>query len=1155
MRSSVCTPALVIFGLVALLLSCRPGVSPLAPHHVAERPPPPAAPASVPSPPVSLTTSDGTGLQLLNMDARVVIEDPLAFTELELLFLNPHATVMEGRFEIRLPQGAQVTRFAMQVGGRLQEAEIVEKQYARQVYEANIHEQRDPALLERDTGNRFRGRVFPIEPHAHKRIILSYAQSLPDPDEPYRLATHGLPTLQRLDVHAQVRDPGQGSHRAVRINQEHVQPHRDILIPRASSPLGGIRRGEHVIARLDPLAGADPAEPRNFRRLTVLFDTSASRALEYDETVQALDRLLHALARHSGTATLQLWAFDQQVVPLYDGPLASMGTSTLSALRARRPLGASNLEAALAALREGERDRVLLVSDGLISAGTESDAQLRRLLAQLARRGVERLDVLRVGSIRDDERLRRLANGPLPQAGVLLDAHGDLERTAERLVRPTTDGLRIDVPGARWWRPRQLDGLQPGDHVLVHAELPAGLPMRVQVTGPVHTEHTVELREVDSPLVDHAWMHGRVQSLIERVASLQDALESEPLRRLAISLSVRHRIFNDFTAFLVLQTEEDYARFGLDRRALGDILRVGPTGVETERRVSPAPDTTESERSQAIEGPSSVSVPIPDDLVATGRPSNSTGEAADPESAAPQYAQMPASNGRDFTQVVESSATASRDSAGISLAGTTGAESKYTVEGANVNAPSFGTVGASAVMRSTPGVVIRHMSGPSRAPTPARVSLSLTRVQGDGLTRRQARSILNGHAHALERCYFRALRRNERLGGRVRVKLRLDTRGTVNFVGKIHKHGLRDVELLRCVDEIFRETTFPSEQGRAPSVFTTLGFVPGDGPPGNAGLDDPTDPILPSATPTPRTLAEIDRALAEQRLRDAWTMAWAWRATAPTNLLAVIALGRVAEARADTELAARAYGSILDLFPSRADMRRYAAAQLEALDEPALDLAIDAYRKARDQRPDHPSSHRNLAWALLHRGDHREAFATLEQGLERDYPPGRFAGVQRVLREDLGIVAAAWLRHDPTNARRIQSRLAAQRTTLPTDPSLRFVLTWETDANDVDLHVIDAAGHDAYHERPSPPSGGELFADVHNGYGPECFAVASPDAGYPYRLIAHYYDRGTMGYGLGKVQIVHHDGEGEVVIEDRPFVILEDNALVDLGAVEPIVVH
>lgn len=54
------------------------------------------------------------------------------------------------------------------------------------------------------------------------------------------------------------------------------------------------------------------------------------------------------------------------------------------------------------------------------------------------------------------------------------------------------------------------------------------------------------------------------------------------------------------------------------------------------------------------------------------------------------------STSRDYTQVVEASATATRDSAGISLAGTTAVESKYTVEGANINSPSFGFGSGSA---------------------------------------------------------------------------------------------------------------------------------------------------------------------------------------------------------------------------------------------------------------------------------------------------------------------------------------------------------------------------------------------------------------------------------------------------------------------------
>ena len=52
---------------------------------------------------------------------------------------------------------------------------------------------------------------------------------------------------------------------------------------------------------------------------------------------------------------------------------------------------------------------------------------------------------------------------------------------------------------------------------------------------------------------------------------------------------------------------------------------------------------------------------------------------------------------RDFTAVVDMSPTASRDAAGIRLGGTTGAESKYVVDGQNVTSPAFGTVGSTIV--------------------------------------------------------------------------------------------------------------------------------------------------------------------------------------------------------------------------------------------------------------------------------------------------------------------------------------------------------------------------------------------------------------------------------------------------------------------------
>jgi uncharacterized protein YfaP (DUF2135 family) len=115
-------------------------------------------------------------------------------------------------------------------------------------------------------------------------------------------------------------------------------------------------------------------------------------------------------------------------------------------------------------------------------------------------------------------------------------------------------------------------------------------------------------------------------------------------------------------------------------------------------------------------------------------------------------------------------------------------------------------------------------------------------------------------------------------------------------------------------------------------------------------------------------------------------------------------------------------------------------------------------------------------------------------------------------------------------------------------PSLRIVLAWETDANDVDLHVRDRAGGHAFFSQRRLPSGGELLDDLTDGYGPELFAVDAP-AAFPYRASVHYYRRGPMGLGLGTVQVIRHDGAGNVTVEDRPFAIQTDGATIDLGEI------
>ena len=156
-------------------------------------------------------------------------------------------------------------------------------------------------------------------------------------------------------------------------------------------------------------------------------------------------------------------------------------------------------------------------------------------------------------------------------------------------------------------------------------------------------------------------------------------------------------------------------------------------------------------------------------------------------------------------------------------------------------------------------------------------------------------------------------------------------------------------------------------------------------------------------------MAEIDALLAKGKGKAALKASLAWRHESPAELLPLVALGRSYLELGETAQAARAFGSILDLFPSRADMRRMAGNWLETCGQDGLSLAADTYRVAMEQRPDHPSVYHQLSMVLVRLGQHANAFEILEKGLQARKVANRFPGVDRILREDMTLIGQAWV--------------------------------------------------------------------------------------------------------------------------------------------------
>lgn len=1228
--------------LVAVSCTPTPERAPDPASAAAKTAAPPAGPTILPArslaveedrsdlaPPLSLTASDGTGLRLVSLKARAVIEGPLAFTELELEFENPLPRRIEGRFEIELPSRSAISRFAMKIGDSWQEGEVVERQAARRAYEDFLHRRQDPALLEHDAGNSFGARVFPIEANARKQLVVSYSQELVHSGEPYRLPLRGLPSIDSLDVAATIAGAGKAEP-ALAWTERNVTPDKDFEVALTVDKSAiAIRHEDHALARV-PVVG--PSEPVGVAELVVLFDTSASRAIGFDRRIRRLGGVLRALEADVGSAIpLKIIGFDQGAVELFSGTTATLDDAALARIATRRALGASDLAAALRSIAEGTGDRrVLIVTDGVATTGATELVGLERAASDLAALGVTRIDAIADGS-RADDVLSAVTTAPAMAPGVVIDAKSDDRDTVHKLRTVAFEALDVHVPGATWVWPERVEGVQPGDELLVYAELPVGTTMQVGLGG--EDAQSTATTEVVGPLLRRAWMRAYVDRLGDKRSRLleTDQAGRDALQRIIVDVSVRERVLSEFTALLVLESESDYERFGIDRRALAQILAVGKDGVELVQRdatpkpiaVAPAlPEVPEwlfatrhwdKPEKLATKGigrgggadgdfggvPGGVPGGVVGGAPADGLPPTMESETVLRDAKASDDAQDPGD---------------AQGGAGQRMRGEEGRMAEPTPAVAAVDAPPppqpdgddgrFDQEESRPMEAPKPASTRRKESetsgkkmkrpthggwdepvSPPPLPELEKITLGAAAIDGS-LVAADVASELATRTQHLGWCAKHATPDKPMTGGTLELRLALDEDGAVT-IARLRDREALDVRLVHCVEQTAARWHFGASKGAAPVLVVTIGV--GATKPAAAAMLDAgaltelrreaaaivADRLAIAEAARKRQQAIDEAARAEQaeiqrtagspytgkfydvmghlaagRTAEATELAAAWQLDQPGDVLALVALGEVAEKAGDRETAARAYGSIIDLFPGRADLRRYATYRLSRVGGDALAVAIDSAREAFESRPDHPSSARALAFALVAGGKHREAAQALIAGLHEEHVAwGRFSEVQRILREDLGLVAAAWVATDSNARAEIETMLRPEGVSISSSPSLRFVLTWETDANDVDFHIHDGKGGHAFFSDKVLPSGGSLYADITTGYGPECFAIDGVAAAFPYNLRAHYYSRGPMGYGMGRVQAVQHDGKGTLVLREYPFVVMKDQEWIDLGTI------
>lgn len=137
-----------------------------------------AAPDTYPA--VMVETENGSTVPMkmtsLRVDVKVI--GNVATTTMHMQFYNNMAQTIEGHMYFPLIEGQTISRFSMDVNGKMREGVVVNKQRGRKGFEAVVRRQIDPGIIEWTKGNNFKARIYPINGHSTKEIIVAYDQEL-----------------------------------------------------------------------------------------------------------------------------------------------------------------------------------------------------------------------------------------------------------------------------------------------------------------------------------------------------------------------------------------------------------------------------------------------------------------------------------------------------------------------------------------------------------------------------------------------------------------------------------------------------------------------------------------------------------------------------------------------------------------------------------------------------------------------------------------------------------------------------------------------------------------------------------------------------------------------------------------------------------------
>lgn len=553
----------------------------------------------------------GGVLEIKEQDVRVTINNSIAVTQIDQVFVNTENRQVEALYTFPVPREASVSNFSMWIGGKEMIGEVVEKKRAREIYDSYKRQRRDPGLLEQVDFKQFEMRIFPIPAGAEQRVRIEYYQEL-NIDHDWATYVYPLATDVRgkqMDTKVQGRFSMNVDVKSeVSIKELRCESHEDDFVvvnhqthyaQAAMELVEGDLSRDIVMAfqTKRPRTGLDviTSHPRGedgYFMMTLTPGDDLSSTMEPMDYVFLLDisgSMAHddklSISRQSATAFIDslgpedrfdCLAFNLSPTPLFQSMQAADPINLDKAkefFSGQRARGGTVLQPALAAAysyRDDDRPlNVVLLSDGMTEVGEQ--AELLRLI-QSRPDGV-RVFCIGVGNEVNRPLLEQMAN----RAGGLaafVSTEDSFERQAhlmrQKLIRPAIEDLRVQFDGAGVVdvEPQILGDIFYGTPLRMFGRYGSGGSTIVKLSGTVQGapwKQTVDMelpqKDEGNSEIERMWAQKRVGRLLGQERAGKGANRDEVVR-----LCEAFSIVSPYASMLVLENDGEYKRWKIEQR-------------------------------------------------------------------------------------------------------------------------------------------------------------------------------------------------------------------------------------------------------------------------------------------------------------------------------------------------------------------------------------------------------------------------------------------------------------------------------------------------------------------------------------------------------------------------------------------------------------